>query len=328
MPSAGRIMPKDNTGDTRFIDLPAEEAHASEVSTAFTEAPIGMALLDVAGHFLQVNRVLCEMAGLTRTELLGRSFNDFVAPEDVDLDLVERQRLFADQIPSYRAEKRWHDAGGLASWVGISVSAARNRGHDVRYFVVSVEDITERRREEEQLQYLANRDPLTGLINRRRFLDDLTRQVTMSDRYGELSAVLLIDLDHFKPINDEYGHDAGDRVLQEVAATINERLRTTDLSARIGGDEFVVLVPHADAARLRVVAQALVDAIADRKVRYRDVTLEVTASIGVALLGPGSASNAHEVLARADAAMYEAKRAGGNRWSVSGGDTPGIRDSS
>ena len=321
-------MPKDDAGRTRFIDLPAEEAQASEVSTAFTEAPIGMALLDVAGHFLQVNRVLCEMAGLTRTELLGRRFNDFVAPEDVDLDVVERQRLSADQIRSYRAKKRWRDAVGLAKWVGISVSAVRNPDHEVRYLVVAVEDISERKREEEQLQYLANRDPLTGLLNRRRFLDELSRQVTMSGRYGESSAVLLIDLDHFKPINDEYGHDAGDHVLQGVAAAIDERLRTTDLSARIGGDEFVVLIPHADTGHIQVVAQALVDAIAERKVRYRDVTLGVTASIGVALLSPLATTNAHEVLARADAAMYEAKRAGGNRWAVSGGDSPGVRDPS
>jgi diguanylate cyclase (GGDEF)-like protein len=164
-----------------------------------------------------------------------------------------------------------------------------------------------------RLRHLADHDPLTGLLNRRRFEHELARHLAYGRRYGPDGAALVLDLDRFKPVNDTYGHAAGDRLLARVASVLHERLRATDVVARLGGDEFAVLLPHADRAGAEQVAHSLVETV--RAEALAAGTEPVTVSVGVVLFTERASLDAEGALAAADLAMYDAKTAGGDGWA-------------
>jgi diguanylate cyclase (GGDEF)-like protein/PAS domain S-box-containing protein len=178
--------------------------------------------------------------------------------------------------------------------------------------VWSFRDITERRRYESDLQHLADHDALTGLFNRRRFEEELDREVALASRYGEPGAALVLDLDNFKYVNDTMGHQAGDQVILNVAGALRKRLRDTDALARLGGDEFAVILPRTDAEAAHRVASQLLHGVRDHDAFAGGRTVRVTTSIGVATFGEEQVTG-QEVLATADIAMYEAKNAGRDR---------------
>jgi diguanylate cyclase (GGDEF)-like protein len=149
-------------------------------------------------------------------------------------------------------------------------------------------------------------DPLTELLNRRGFTRELERSLAYLERYGASAALLFIDLDRFKPVNDRHGHAAGDAVLKAVAATLAGNVRASDLVARFGGDEFVVLLWNVSGAAAAAKAVALENAIAAEPVRFGAAVLHVGASVGVALVG--TSESPADLLARADVAMYARKR--------------------
>jgi diguanylate cyclase (GGDEF)-like protein len=165
-----------------------------------------------------------------------------------------------------------------------------------------------------QLRHLADHDALTGLPNRRRFEQELARHLTHMRRYGPEGAALVLDLDCFKPVNDTFGHAAGDRLLARVASVLRERLRATDVVARLGGDEFAILLPRVDRAGAGAVARSLVETV-----RAEALTADargVTVSVGVVAFDASTAAALPEgVLALADLAMYDAKAAGGDGWA-------------
>jgi diguanylate cyclase (GGDEF)-like protein len=174
-------------------------------------------------------------------------------------------------------------------------------------------------RRQSQLQALAETDALTGLANRRAFRSRLALEVKRARRYGTPLACVMVDLDHLKPVNDEYGHEAGDRALAALAAVLRAELRETDLGARYGGDEFVALLPHTAAAEGRSLAERIADRLRHTRFEAGGGTLGLQASFGVAELGPGSPEDAAEALLRdADAALYDAKRGGRDRVAVRG----------
>jgi diguanylate cyclase (GGDEF)-like protein len=178
--------------------------------------------------------------------------------------------------------------------------------------VWSFRDITERRRFESELQHLADHDALTGLLNRRRFEEELEREVALASRYGEAGAALVLDLDNFKYVNDTMGHQAGDQLILDVAGALRRRLRETDAMARLGGDEFAVILPRTDDAGAHQVARELLQAVREHEGLVAGRTVRVTTSIGVATFGAERVTG-QEVLATADIAMYEAKDAGRDR---------------
>ncbi len=189
------------------------------------------------------------------------------------------------------------------------------RGDEVDGRVWSFRDISERKRFEAQLVHVANHDPLTGLFNRRRFDEELDRQLSESERYGTHGALLFLDLDQFKDVNDSRGHRAGDDLLTSLALLLRQRLRETDIIARLGGDEFAVLLPRADAAQADAVAKDLLEAIRGHTFMVGGAPLGITFSLGIALF-PEHGSTAGELLSRADMAMYRAKEEGRNRAST------------
>ena len=181
-------------------------------------------------------------------------------------------------------------------------------------------DISERKALESELTRLATTDPLTAAANRRQFLAQAEQEMERAGRYGRKLAVVMIDIDHFKAVNDSYGHAAGDAVLVAVAAACRALLRDVDCFGRIGGEEFALLLPETTLAGAMEAAERLRQAIAASKAVFGDRVLRVTASLGVAERSEGDA-NFDALLARADAALYRAKAAGRDRIELAGGVT-------
>ncbi len=177
------------------------------------------------------------------------------------------------------------------------------------------EDVTRERQTAEQLIYLAERDALTGLYNRRRFEDELARFLKESDRHQRQGALLFFDLDEFKYINDTFGHRAGDSVLIRVAGEVGALTRKNEIFSRLGGDEFGVLMPDATEDDAMHLAERIVRAVSQIPFRLEGQNLRLTTSLGIAHY-PKNASNAEDLIAHADAAMYQAKETGKNAWSL------------
>ncbi|HTU78875.1 MAG TPA: diguanylate cyclase [Solirubrobacteraceae bacterium] len=281
------------------------DAHFAQV---FERAPIGTGLLSLDGRWTLVNRALCEITGYTADELIGRRFAEITHPDDLDNDTAQFGELLAGVIPAFQVEKRYFNAAGETLSAILSISLVRDRESKPLHFIAQLQDISERKRMEEQLRHLADHDPLTGLRNRRLFEHDLKLQVARSQRYGEQAAVMMIDLDSFKAINDAHGHKVGDDTLRAVATALTRRLRETDLVARIGGDEFAVLLPHADRRGMSLVADGLARVIAACSVDLGDGVVHPSGSVGMAMIDRLTASP-ERALEEADRAMYAVKRA-------------------
>jgi diguanylate cyclase (GGDEF)-like protein len=230
-------------------------------------------------------------------------------PDDLDAELVQVRRLLAGEIDRHTSEQRFLDSEGRLIWVNRSGSLIRDADGEPLHFVVHIQDISERKRLADTLQDLADSDPLTSLWNRRRFEEELERQIGRRRRYGDETALLMIDLNRFKPINDTYGHGVGDELLKAVATALSNRIRSTDSIARLGGDEFVVMLTNVSHAEAMLLSDELQDAIAGVRVSVGDEVITITASVGMTIL-TGDAADARDAMTRADTAMYDVKAGG------------------
>lgn len=282
---------------------------------AFEDAPIGMALVAPDGCFLRVNRTLCELTGRSEPDLLERTFQEITHPDDLPTDVDHAEQLLAGEISSYHMEKRYLRPDDSVVWVRLSVSLVRDTAGQPLHFVSQIEDITERIRAQEELERLANDDPLTGLFNRRRFDEELQRELKRLGREPDRQAALLVlDVDRFKLVNDSLGHRAGDDVLCAVAQTLTHRLRGTDVIARLGGDEFAALLLDLPGAeRAREIASELTTTIGSQSILTAGGAASVTISVGVVVLDHTTLEREIDTLVAADNAMYRAKRTGRNR---------------
>jgi diguanylate cyclase (GGDEF)-like protein/PAS domain S-box-containing protein len=287
-------------------DRQAADELRRRFEAAFSDAPIGMALVDLDGRFLRVNRSLCEITGYQEAQLLELNFQEITHPADLDADLAHLEQLRNGEIDRYSMEKRYRTAGHNQIWVNLSVSMVRDGAGEPLHYVSQIEDITDRKRLEEQLHWLADHDSLTRLWNRRRFDEELRRQVSRCQRYAERAALLLIDLDDFKPVNDRHGHKVGDDLLIEISAALKTRLRDTDSIARIGGDEFAALVVNVSPDQAETLAEAITEVIGETEVDVDGQAVSVGASVGVALIDEDPAHQ-QDVFVRADKAMYRSK---------------------
>jgi diguanylate cyclase (GGDEF)-like protein/PAS domain S-box-containing protein len=260
---------------------------------------------DTNGRLLCWNRACEQLTGYTAAEI-GRS------PAILDALVIEEDREIAGGVADALArgespilmEARWRTRSGdvrLISWSCTGVTAPDGT---VTHLVATGIDVTERRRLERRLRHLADHDDLTGLINRRRFQEELRRHLAEGRRYGLTGALLVLDLDGFKEVNDTYGHSAGDRVLRAVADALRSRLRESDIVARLGGDEFAVLLPRETPVEAELVCRSLEHAIRSEVSTPGDGRIEV--SVGFAPFVE-SVESVDDVLAAADASMYAAK---------------------
>jgi diguanylate cyclase (GGDEF)-like protein/PAS domain S-box-containing protein len=285
--------------------------------TAFEEAPVGMALAALDGSLLKVNRAMCEITGRTREKLESTSFSSITHADDLPRHLEEMQRLLDGKSTRYRAERRFMHAWGTPVPVDLSIAVLRDGDGRPEHILAQVHDITERKRFEGQLQHLADHDALTGMFNRRRFEEELNRELGRALRSGAPGAVLAIDIDHFKFVNDTLGHSAGDDLISRVGEIFRGHLRDTDIIARLGGDEFSVILPESELDEAKQVAERLLTALRDEGLLTSDTgqRRRVTASIGVAIFN-NTKVGAEEILVEADIAMYDAKEAGRDRFEV------------
>jgi diguanylate cyclase (GGDEF)-like protein/PAS domain S-box-containing protein len=287
-----------------------EEADA-RFRSAFQNAPIGIALVDFSespdGRMTEVNRALTELVGKSEEELTGAPVTAVGLSEDAELDEALRERLVLGEIDRYSIEKRALLDDRLV-WLQLNVSSVPDPTAGTRG-IVQVQDVTERKRFEDQLRYFADHDSLTGLMNRRRFREELESLLALQRRYGGEGALLLVDVDDLKEINDSHGHRAGDQLLRRVAEVMRSRMRSTDIVARLAGDEFAVLLPRAEPDHALRLAEELIARMAREQVEG----FKVAASVGVVAFGGTAAEprTVEELTAAADAAMYRAKQRGG-----------------
>jgi diguanylate cyclase (GGDEF)-like protein/PAS domain S-box-containing protein len=281
---------------------------------AFEDNRVGMALISPDGEFARVNLAFCEMLGYEPPQLLGRGFPEITHPDDVKHSIEAVREVVEGDRYGFRTEKRCLHSSGHHVWTAINVSSIRDEEGKVLHLIAQMEDITARKEQEAKLTHQALHDPLTSLPNRILFADRV--RVASARRENGSFGVIYIDLDTFKPINDTFGHSAGDAVLIEVARRLEQRLREGDTLARLGGDEFAILCEDTDEPAARLVAERVIEAFAEPfEVAGREI--HQAASIGVTVqLRDGHAADAEEVLSRADAAMYRAKAAGKSRYSL------------
>jgi diguanylate cyclase (GGDEF)-like protein/PAS domain S-box-containing protein len=274
---------------------------------AFDYAAIGMALVSPQGAWLRVNRSLCELVGYSERELLDSNFQAVTHADDLGNDLANLYRLMQGETPTCQVEKRYVHRQGQIVWALNSVSLVRDSDNNPAHFIFQIQDITERKRAEAALQSLSLVDELTGLYNRRGFLAVTEQHLAEIRRSERLPVMLYADLDGLKEINDSLGHHEGDRALVKAAEIFKETFRNSDIVARFGGDEFVVLAaisPEEDAASITHRLKEKFSASNRRRNRPYDLSV----SIGLAHFGDEESHSIEELMARADQAMYDDKR--------------------
>jgi diguanylate cyclase (GGDEF)-like protein/PAS domain S-box-containing protein len=262
------------------------------------------------GIFLEVNESYCQMCGRTREELIGRDSKHFTYPEDVGISEEVNKRIMSGETDQVRYSKRFLHKNGRIVMAEVSICSARDEDGRALYFISSVRDITEERALATQLSYQALHDPLTGLANRALFDDRLVQAKARVERQHEMGAVLLLDLDDFKGVNDIYGHLIGDQLLVSIAKRFEKVSRTSDTICRFGGDEFLYLAEGLTSPdEAEKIAGRLLAAL-DEPFIFDDVHLEQQASVGIVVWDSKSTNSNVELIQNADASMYEAKRRG------------------
>jgi diguanylate cyclase (GGDEF)-like protein/PAS domain S-box-containing protein len=294
------------------------------LASAFAHASTGMALLDEHGALLQANHAMASLLGADEEEVAGQPFLRYVLPEDRGT-VTDALTTLSPVRRGARAEVRLRREDGSLRWVLLAASWMDGLGAVPPRVVVQVENVTERKRVEQRLSHQASHDELTGLPNR----SMLREQLDLSLVRGERVAVLFLDLDRFKVVNDGLGHAVGDDLLVEVARRLGSTLRPGDLVARLGGDEFVLMARHVEGpVDAQLLAERVLVALRP-PIALGEHSEVVSASIGIALsVEPagaqgGEAVTGDSLLRDADTAMYHAKAAGGARCAVF---TPQMRE--
>jgi diguanylate cyclase (GGDEF)-like protein/PAS domain S-box-containing protein len=297
----------------RATDMEHLRESEERFSSTMELAAIGIAHVGRGGRFIYANPQLCEMLGYSEAELLELTVADITHPDDAGATDELREQLRAGAIKSFKLEKRYLRKDGTPLWVGLTIAQKRDKRGQPLYDVSIVEDISERKRAEEKVQYLATHDGLTGLPNRVMFAELLGLATETAHRYHRQFAVLFVDLDRFKVINDTLGHEAGDVLLREVAARLRDCLRASDIVARLGGDEFVVLLQEVSGeTQIGAIARSILSAVM-KPVVILGHECRVTASIGVCMHTEES-QDEQAIMKHADMAMYLAKEEGKNNY--------------
>jgi diguanylate cyclase (GGDEF)-like protein/PAS domain S-box-containing protein len=274
---------------------------------AFDYAAIGMALVSPQGGWLRVNRSLCDLVGYTEPELLESNFQAVTHPEDLGNDLANLYRLLQGETPTSHCEKRYVHRLGQIVWAMNSVSLVRDSDDQPVHFIFQIQDITERKRAEAALQSLSLIDELTGLYNRRGFLAVTEQHLASIRRNQKIPVILYADLDGLKLINDSLGHHEGDRALVKAAEIFRDTFRSSDVLARIGGDEFVVLAAIGPEESAESLTNRLQEKFKSASSQWNH-SYDLSVSVGLAHFDDNQGHSIEELMALADREMYENKR--------------------
>jgi diguanylate cyclase (GGDEF)-like protein/PAS domain S-box-containing protein len=277
----------------------------------YEHAPVAYESLDAGGRILEVNDEWLRQFGYPREQVIGRFIGDFLASGQ---DAVFKDR-FSEFLRDGAIRKVEYDfIHHDGSIVTVAVDGLVDRDEQGRFKRTQcvLHNITARKQMEQELRYLAATDVLTGLANRRHFLDQMRLALARHQRHGTPTALLMIDLDWFKHVNDRYGHAVGDDVLQHFAHIIQASLRRIDLLGRLGGEEFAILLPDTEATGAYEFAERIRQHAAKDPATTQAGNVKVTLSIGVTAFSPLD-TDTDVILARADRALYRAKENGRNR---------------
>lgn len=284
--------------------------------SAFDLAPIGMSLVSPEGRWLQVNQSLCQIVGYSEQELLQMNCQSITHPEDFPSFMLKINEVLEGRILTHQMEKRYRHKLGHNVWVLVGVSLIRDSESNSSHLIFQIQDITNRKNAEEQLVHEAFHDALTGLPNRAWFMEQLqTSLEQVKHDQGRFFAVLFLDLDRFKTINDSIGHMIGDQLLIGIAERLRRCLRPGDGIARLGGDEFTILLNGIRDASWAIEVAEKIQWHVSQPFNLGGFEACTTASIGIAFSDPGY-DRPEDFLRDADTAMYQAKLLGKARHVV------------
>jgi diguanylate cyclase (GGDEF)-like protein/PAS domain S-box-containing protein len=306
---------------TLLLIVVARQAQAERYRAQLLLSSLGEGVfgLDLEGHCTFINQVALSMLGYREADLLHQDYHQLLHHHYSDGSPFPKEEcpVYQTLADGQRRSGETHFicASGRFLPVHYTVTPIK-QGADVTVAEVIMQDITEQKESEKRLYHLANFDALTTCLNRRYFMEQLQQQFQIAQKDSGTMALLMLDLDYFKGVNDRYGHAAGDIVLQDFAALVNQSLREGDLVGRMGGEEFAILLPNTDMIAARQWADSLRRQVEKHVSHYQEQAISITVSIGIA---PFQISDKHidHWLSRADSLMYRAKALGRNRVEVS-----------
>ena len=289
-----------------------------KLQTLVDTALDAVVIMDARGIIIGWNHQATRTFGWSREEIIGRAIHTTIIParyRDAHAEGLKRflgtgSGPFMNKMVEIHALHR----DGHEFPVELALAAVMSAGKPE--FSSFIRDITERKRAEAELREMATTDFLTGLVNRRQFIARIAEELARLQRMGNLhAAVLMLDLDFFKRINDCHGHAAGDAMLRHFAALLRGELRKIDTAARVGGEEFAIMLPGSEAQEAEIFAERLREKVAQSPLQLNDQVLAITVSIGITVMRAGDA-DVDAVLIRADEALYRAKNSGRNRVEI------------
>jgi diguanylate cyclase (GGDEF)-like protein/PAS domain S-box-containing protein len=285
------------------------KASEARYRSLFDHVPMGLCRFSAEGNLLDANPALVGMFGFSDRD-------SFLAANTLKQSTASQawQTCLSQSGPLKQCELQLCRQDGRNLWVRVIARAVTQINGQVVYYEGAVEDITEIRAAQAALEELAIRDSLTHVYNRRHFFEVTKREIARASRFNHATSLLLIDIDHFKQVNDTHGHLIGDRVLQNVVLRLRENLRQSDILARYGGEEFIVLMPETNASQAWYGAERLRRVVADKPFSIGQGDLAVTISLGVTSWLPSvPLPSLDSLIDQADQALYRAKQGGRNR---------------
>jgi|GEM_PF-1699628 len=284
------------------------------LQTIFDNAGMGIAVIDRNLQYIDCNNQWLVMLGYGRQDLIGQDFSCFTHPDDLHSTIKNLEELVDNTINNFSMEKQFIRKDGSIMWSGLSVTPIHDPSGSIESIIAVIADITELKNAQQKLIDMATHDPLTGLPNRRLFYEKLGEVLARSKRQNRYIAVLFLDLDGFKEVNDQFGHDGGDALLQDVAGKLRSMVREVDIVSRLGGDEFTIILESvSDDADIIQVTSRIIEIVAS-PFDINGSSARVTASIGISIF-PRDGDDIDRLIKKADDAMYESKKKGKNRFT-------------
>jgi len=292
-------------------DRKKAEQQLKLAATVFDASSDGILITDSSTRIVSVNQALCAMTGYSESELLGQPPSILQSGYTSD---EEYNRIWE----ALKNNGKWQGdiidrmKNGALIPMRVGINQVKNADNQITHYVAILSDISERKAEEEHLRHIAHHDPLTGLANRVLFNDRLAQAIKLATRNNSQFAVLFLDLDKFKPVNDLFGHKTGDKLLQKVADRLTRSVRETDTVTRLGGDEFVLLLDNiADREMVERLLNQIINTLCNTY-HIDDYDIEIGVSAGVSIY-PSDGTDAKTLLHHADISMYEVKKVKGSR---------------
>ena len=289
------------------FDFSAIVQNAKDVVIVTEASPI-----DAPGpKIIYVNDAFTETTGYSAEEVIGETPRIF-QKEGTDKEELSKIREALEKKEPVRVTLRNFSKTGKEYWVDISILPLRDSEGEVTHFASIQRDITEYKKLEQDLQILCRTDPLTTAANRRAFNEILSQEFSRFKRSQKEYALIMIDLDHFKSINDQHGHSVGDQVLIEVTERCKDNIRVHDILARLGGEEFCILLPYTESKQAKKVAERLREKIEIKPIIVDGLRVKVTISVGISLVSTND-EDGHQAMERADQKLFQAKESGRNQ---------------